>query len=330
MSSLSRARNGRIRSGLRLLCSLSARPADCDLFTVIQCARAVLLTFLALSTAAAANDFTSNPSYPVDLPEIPQFSIVGELQRDEDLGNGITAHIGGSSIIVSPCYILTAFHVAFGLDEKPVPGKNYVANFRAGQGREVGAFAGRTDATPVLWGDYKAATKENDWAIMRLHNCVGTSKDFGWAEVTGKPQTEHIQSQTEIVAVGYSYRDLTRAQQSFSLGRVTGFDIRTRMMKFNASISKKESGGALFAVEDGTIKLVGLITAEMHQDEDVGTDGSIRDTFDDWDEKHSNLAQGAFEILNRTDVRGLLDADLGDLRNPTRDRLTRPLPNKPK
>lgn len=129
---------------------------------MIRCARAVLLALFALSTAAAANEFSSNPSYPVDLAEMPQFSIVGELQRGEVLADGRPAHIAGSSIIVSLCYILTAFHVAFGLDTKPIPGKNYVANFRAGQGRETGSFAGRTDANPVLWGDYEPATHAND------------------------------------------------------------------------------------------------------------------------------------------------------------------------
>ena len=282
---------------------------------------------LAIAPQAAANEFRSNPSVPVDLTKTPQFSIVGELTRDEDLGDGTTAHIAGSAVIVSPCYVLTAFHVAFGRDEKPVPGKNYTANFRAGQGTEAGAFVGRTDAIPVVWGNYRDFPRRDDWAVLRLHNCVGISENFGWAEPTFHTQTQLIAARTPIVAVGYSYKNVTRAQQSMSFGRITGFDSRSTMMRFDASIAQKQSGGGLFAFEDGEMKFVGIITAEGHTNEDRRPDGTYNDSFDRCDPRIENLAQGVWEILHSVEVSPIIEADKLNRINLTRYRLKLPFPS---
>lgn len=88
-----------------------------------------MLLFAAVSASASANDFLDNPSKVIKLSDYRAFSVVGELQRDEKLRNGRTAQHFGSAVIVSPCHILTNFHVAFGADKAPIAGNDYTAIF---------------------------------------------------------------------------------------------------------------------------------------------------------------------------------------------------------
>ena len=144
-----------------------------------------VFTLMVLNANARANDFRDSPRRVVSLGQYPQFSVVGELQHDENLTDGRTAQHFGSAVIVSPCYILTNFHVAFGDDTVPVSGKDYTALFRAGAGSNGAAFAGHTSASAVLWGDHA-----NDWALMRLEKCVGLLAGFGWIEPSRRSADE--------------------------------------------------------------------------------------------------------------------------------------------
>ncbi|KAJ8137402.1 hypothetical protein OY671_009385, partial [Metschnikowia pulcherrima] len=125
-----------------------------------------------ISITVPANEYRDNPSQVLDLSRYSQFSFVGRLERDIIDETGLVHRHQGSAVVVSPCYIITNRHVVFGDDETPIPAKSYPMTFRAGVGDDDEGFLGHTEALPVLWG--KASSRgDDDWAIMRLHRCVG-------------------------------------------------------------------------------------------------------------------------------------------------------------
>ena len=115
------------------------------------------------------------------------FAPVGLLVLDEDKSDAVA----GTAFLVSPCHILTAYHVAGGglaINDKTV------ATFYLGQGTAGpdfdGArhFADASRARPVVWGNYVPANDDSpviqraramlqngweDWALLKLDRCLG-------------------------------------------------------------------------------------------------------------------------------------------------------------
>ena len=118
------------------------------------------------------------------------FGPVGLMVLDE----GDDDAVAGTAFLVSPCHVLTAYHVAGG--GKAVSEKT-VAHFYLGQG-DIGPdfddarqFAEETTAHPVVWGQYvpneddstadiraKAMLQNGweDWALLKLDRCLGDEK----------------------------------------------------------------------------------------------------------------------------------------------------------
>ena len=264
------------------------------------------------------NEFQDNPSQPVNDTVRPQFAPVGIVERETNIGNNQIRRDSGSAVIVSPCFVLTNHHVAFGEDLTPVAGKDYSMTFRGGMGDDTRGFAGNTKATPVVWGAMDRRGR-NDWALMKLDNCVGQLDQFGWVEATRYSQQNLVNKHAPMAAIGYTSSNAAGAK--FSNGTVRGIDAITGMMQFDGSLDHGQSGGALFTMEDGVMKLAGIGTSGRH-DEGGAT------TFSTWGADRSNLAQGAFEILNDASVKRILDADKASFgrQNPGSTRLARPLP----
>ncbi len=311
---------------LRLVCAMKlSRTAfwsfTLSLGTLRPMYRAALIPLIALSTSAPANEYRDNPSRVVSLAKYPQFSVVGELDRDEVLSDGRAQQSRGSAVIVSPCYALTNYHVVFGKDDKPLPGKDYTMAFRAGEGQDQGTFAGRTTASPVLWGN----GADEDWALLRLKNCVGTLQQFGWIESSSRLWDGLVSNHTQIAAVGYSYRT-SRAALSLSVGRVVGKNPWYDMLNVTSSFAIGQSGGAAFVIEQGQLRLAGLLTRSDWLPADE-ISGHRPDDFEKWDACRSNYVLPAAYPLNRSDVKSLLDVDKSNWKqgNPAAERQTKTL-----
>lgn len=278
--------------------------------------KSIVSLVVILSASASANDYKNTPRVAVDLNKAPQFSVVGQLTWQKILANGDTVEYQGSGTIISPCYVLTNYHV--------IDGAVGEIRFRAGQRGDPGMFAGDTTAAPAMVSDYHN-DHTDDWAIMRLHQCAGRVKGYGWAEITTRTTRQLIAAHTKVGLAGYSYKTRTNARMSYSTGTITGlWPYDHRSMMFSASMTPKQSGSPLFAMEDGIMKLVGLNTAQVR-----GYDASGKeiDIFPTYSIESANLAQGVFEILNRPEVKALLDADKATVgANPTLYRLSAALP----
>lgn len=118
------------------------------------------------------------------------FGPVGLMVLDE----GADDAVAGTAFLVSPCHVLTAYHVAGGggkITDKTV------AHFYLGQGAvgpdfdDARQFAEETTAHPVVWGQYvpneddspaeiraKAILQNGweDWALLKLDKCLGDEK----------------------------------------------------------------------------------------------------------------------------------------------------------
>ncbi|MDY0881925.1 tetratricopeptide repeat protein [Dongia soli] len=115
------------------------------------------------------------------------FAPVGLLVLDENKSDAVA----GTAFLVSPCHILTAYHVAGG--GQAINNKT-VATFYLGEGK-IGPdfdgarhFADETPARPVAWGNYVPAEDSSpliqraramlqngweDWALLKLDRCLG-------------------------------------------------------------------------------------------------------------------------------------------------------------
>lgn len=85
----------------------------------------------------------------------------------------------GTGFLVSPCHVLTNFHVAFAADPKH-PSAAVKVDFYYGQGRDDG-YAAHIRASPVDhpelgvhgWGKQDPFDLSDDWALLRLESCIG-------------------------------------------------------------------------------------------------------------------------------------------------------------
>jgi hypothetical protein len=201
--------------------------------------------------------------------------------------------------------------------------------FRAGRGNDEGGFTGHTNATLLILGEYDQF--QNDWAILHLDNCVGTAPKFGWVDASLLTARYLVAHQSKIWVVGYSYRDHAARTSSYSVGHIRGLDTRTSGILLDASFNEKMSGGAIFNYENGTMRLVGIITAEYSNARFDFDGDKPRDIFAKWDSGHSNTGVAAADIFNRPEVRAAIENGLSHwaLENPATERQKRAMPDFP-
>lgn len=161
-----------------------------------------------------------------------------------------------------------------------------------------------------MWGDQR-----HDWALLRLHNCVGLQPEFGWIESAYRSRGELQRDKAQVAVLGYAF-DTKRGEMSVSVGSVRDGTPpgEPGIFFIDASGTHKQSGGAVMVIEKGQLRLGGLFQGGLSE-----TSGA---TFEHWEPVHSNLAVSAFEILYRPEVKALLDADKGNWKpgNPAAER----------
>lgn len=126
------------------------------------------------------------------------YGAIGLLVRS----NGVEVE-AGTAFLVSPCHILTAYHVAAG-KSKLTPDET--STFFIGEGHIGPGYSGsehyaaKTQAHPVAWGKYLDADSESmvirakaierngweDWAVLKLDTCFGDG-EHGYGFLRLKP-----------------------------------------------------------------------------------------------------------------------------------------------
>lgn len=164
----------------------------------IICLAVALIVTVVQAKPAGAVALGGDDRQPVQRIKGSAFGPIGLMVLDQ----GIDDAVAGTAFLVSPCHVLTAYHVAGG--GKPITEKT-VAHFYLGQG-DVGPdfddarqFAEETTAHPVVWGSYvpneddsstilraKAMLQNGweDWALLKLDRCLGDEKSgYGYFQV---------------------------------------------------------------------------------------------------------------------------------------------------
>lgn len=109
-------------------------------------------------------------------------------------------HIGvkGTVFLISPCYAVMNYHVAFGANRKD----NLDYRSRVSFQRDESVFL--SEATAVMGGFYRRGPGAGDWALLKLDNCIGSI--LGWME-TATFGVDELPS-LDVMLVGfYSDRD---------------------------------------------------------------------------------------------------------------------------
>ena len=259
----------------------------------------------ATSLPARSNVFEDNPDIVLDRSLETQFSPIGELEglqtSSDTSGNVYVSR--GTAVLISPSYILTNYHVAFDGNKPPAPGTDYSMRFRAGVGKAA-PFEGNTIATvvPGLIGIMGIGDRSGDWAVMKLKTPVGGRPEFGWFDAASF--NAHDLFGKKVAAVGYAGQN-ARGGLSYCEGMVTGYEKFLGLLKLSASSSPGESGGGVFIIEAGQIKLCGIIQGEFGLAEGNNTSNRVKS----YSDSRYNCFISTFEILNRSDIKALLDAD---------------------
>lgn len=124
-----------------------------------------------------------------------------------DLKEGRSA---GTAFLVSPCEIMTSFHVVFG--------PWYVTALRPPSRLERGLFVLSgvtyadgshpvTMATPVAWGNYLGPDRQfrrpgEDWALLTLDHCLGRA--YGHLTLADPASLKEVFEPESLAAIGYS------------------------------------------------------------------------------------------------------------------------------
>ena len=268
---------------------------------------AVAMLLTSLATSAEANRFADNPEFVIDRKSEAWTGPIGELQsirQKVERRDTQTATItnAGTGFLVSPCYVLTAAHVVYGDDLTPVPGTDYRMKFRAGTG-VTSPFAGNTTATPVASG-FRDEGGRNDWALLRLNNCIGKRSEIGWLETSEAhlPNRQDNRAVADAVALGYATLK-ERGNLSAESGTLTYEERNSGLKIFTGSMNPGESGGPVMILENGLLNVFAL------------NKGSSATGL--------SMVQSIYEVVNRPNVKAMLDQDKAEwgLPNPNLPRL---------
>lgn len=197
------------------------------------------------------------------------YGAIGLLFHDEGSGS----FLGGTAFLVSPCHILTNYHVA-AHEDRPLSNTD-VSTFYLGQGHEGPDwdegrhFAQSSKARPVVWGNFvatdddsdrkaaKSAARTNgweDWALLKLDDCLGdSSHGYGYLHLQPVPTRELTKRQAPIAvrAVGLPADKSTAKLWADPDCRIFG-QIAASGWQHDCLFKSGNSGGPLFAIDPKT------------------------------------------------------------------------------
>ena len=239
--------------------------------------------------------YADNPPTIVNRTEFPQFAVIGRLESRRKVHvDGTSGFSKGSASLVSPCYVLTAAHVVLPDTFHVSADVDYTMDFRVGVGRST-PFLGHVAAQPDF--STMQTTKGKELLLLKLppDKCVGSLASIGWLEPASVPLT----TGQAVTAAGYPGG---RPDGTFAIGYGrTGPRTADGRIGFTGSTVGGQSGGPVLTWENGTIKLLGVVSAQ------VGS--AAAQSYQHYSPENANEVEDAVEFLNRPFVKAKLDAD---------------------
>jgi V8-like Glu-specific endopeptidase len=229
----------------------------------------------------------------------------------------------GTAFLVSPCYILTAYHVVFG----------YRVGLRKGAQEEAEQEVSATfnldgkksRAVPAKYGQFSRFSSR-DWVLLRLepeagHRCLGEDPNIGWVQLA--PLAAPIATKKSLSVAGYpADKDLPSLWRQDKCHFFEMYhDIESDgLWTTDCATRPRASGSPIFFVEDGVLNVVAVMSGHL---------GAVADDeiLPKWDPNRANLALDVGKIISSDpDFLKLIKTDIDRFHqpNPARVLIGRP------
>ena len=187
----------------------------------------------------------------------------------------------GTAFLVSPCYVLTNYHVVFGNRKvEPEPEQDWSGTFLAG-GR-------KSHAVPIKFGAFYE-NEWRDWVLLKLdsdeqHPCVGEDPNIGWVQLAALP-SEGAPDRS-LSTAGYpsdkTASSLWRQDTCHLFEQLSGRQNRG-LWTTDCATRPRASGSPIFFIRDGFVAVVALMHGHL---------GNVNgdEILPKWDPARANLA----------------------------------------
>jgi V8-like Glu-specific endopeptidase len=203
-----------------------------------------------------------------------------------------------TAFLVSPCYAVTNYHAVFGEGSGPEDAQtDHSVTLSLGDHSGGRGFRERVRAVPAFWGDFSEDQGGQDWAVLRLDRCVGSQ--IGWLDLTPR-------SPTAIGAARLSIAGYPGDKDQAVLWRADGCGVMVRprdvgLWSSDCAASPGSSGSPVFLIEDGGLRVVGIME---------GADDDVPGVQRRYSASYANLVVDVSAILRRKEVRAAIKADI--------------------
>jgi V8-like Glu-specific endopeptidase len=213
-----------------------------------------------------------------------------------------------TAFLVSPCYVLTNYHVIFGnRKSKPEADQDFSATFSAGGKKSL--------AVPVKYGEFYRFGGR-DWTLLQLnsdaeHPCLGEEPNIGWIQLGPLTPTQAMEKSFSIA--GYP-SDKTASslwrQDTCRLFEKYGDIENDGIWTTDCATRPRASGSPIFFVQDGVLNVVAIMTGHLGPAVD-------NDVLPRWDANRANLALDISKIISSDpDSLRLVEADIDRFHQP--------------
>ena len=235
------------------------------------------------------------------------FAPIGLISTNQPVPhqNGATTTLNfdmATAFLVSPCYVLTNYHVVFGnLKSGPDAGQDYSMTFRVG--------GKKSRAVPVKHGQFYE-TYWQDWALLQLdsdaeHRCLGEDPNIGWVRLA--PLPSDAAPDKALSTAGYpsdkAGRSLWRQDTCHLFEKQDGSQY-SGLWTTDCPTRPRASGSPIFFVQDGVLMVVALMQGHL---------GYVNENeiLPQWDPKRGNLAVDMGKIIfSDADILKLIAQDI--------------------
>ncbi|RYZ76157.1 MAG: serine protease, partial [Proteobacteria bacterium] len=214
------------------------------------------------------NRYEDNAATPAgDRRSLPQFLPMVQMERLADAQKrapGTEAAKRATGFNIGPCLVATPHHVVYGTDTAPESNVDYGMIVSVGVKADSQKFLGYTKDTQDVAKHERNAegSGDGDWTVVKTKLCPG--KAFGWYKPSTQSVEQLIKAKAQVFVVSFP-GDRAVGELEVGHGNITGSSSDTRVVEYNSSTAPGSSGGAVFVMENGEMRLVGMHIGGQHE-----------------------------------------------------------------